>query len=85
MGYIAGGEAEIGGNLYIKGIVYSKDKIKFMGTAYIFGTVVVRGSGGISGRPIVIFNTALRDYVGPLQDFKHVVLSWEEVYLVSGN
>jgi hypothetical protein len=85
MGYIAGGEAEIGGNLYIKGIVYSKDKIKFMGTAYIFGTVVVKGSGGISGNPIVIFNTALRDYVGPLQDFKHVVLSWEEVYFVSGN
>ena len=79
MGYIAGGELTVNGGQYIQGLVYTKSSMKFTGGAYIFGAVWVKGGGDISGNPIVVFNTALRD--GEFGwNYKPTILSWQELY-----
>lgn len=79
MGYIAGGDLTVDGGQYIQGLVYTKSNMKFTGGAYIFGAVWVKGGGDISGNPIVVFNTALRD--GEFGwNFKPTIISWQELY-----
>jgi hypothetical protein len=52
--YIAGGDIFIYGGQYIQGQIYTKAHIQFLGHVYIFGAVVAKEGGTISGFPFVI-------------------------------
>jgi len=80
LAYVAGGKITIDGFQYIQGLVYSKADVQFVGTSYVFGAVVVRGGGTVSGNPIVVFNTALRDHDWIFKDLIPVIVSWQEIY-----
>jgi hypothetical protein len=78
--FIAGGDLELSGNIFAKGLFYSRDgSVKCSGDPIIFGALIVAGEGEVSGNPIVVYDKQLDDLQVVDRQIIVETISWREL------